>query len=361
VDNKNEIFNVIDRKSERVSELGVLDEVTDERGITLRRVHVEDPSEYSSTREVRQAMITEWDNELQMHPDWLPPIDAENGDIIANNPVSHHIYDSPGMREWRRTLVPSAVALIPMQDPYLTHLPHRLEKVAEGEFVVVGGGEAVDDAARSFFMDALDSIGIRTRAKIMADTARQYVDDTQGTLWVSLACGAAMPVLDALKSINQEETTTKLHLIDIDEGTLESARQLAEGNGLVQGEDFITYPRNLLKDMIASDRLVAELGEESATMVDALGIFEYFSDTRSVQFLQNAYRLVKPGGALVIANMLSNRPELDFNQRGIGWPKIYPRALDEIIAIAGEAGVPLDKVTITVPQDGVYAVLELKK
>jgi hypothetical protein len=59
--------------------------------------------------------------------------------------------------------------------------------------------------------------------------------------------------------------------------------------------------------------------------------------------------------------MLSSRPELAFNQRGIGWPKIYPRSLEGIAGIAAAADMPLDKMTVTVPEDGVYAVVEIKK
>lgn len=96
-------------------------------------------------------------------------------------------------------------------------------------------------------------------------------------------------------------------------------------------------------------------------MVDALGIFEYFDDQRSVLFLKNAYRLVRPGGVMVAANMLSDRPELAFNQRGIGWPKIFLRSREELKQLVVRAGVPVDCMAMTIPEDGVYAVVEMRK
>ena len=63
--------------------------------------------------------------------------------------------------------------------------------------------------------------------------------------------------------------------------------------------------------------------------------------------------------ALVVANMLSDRPQLAFNQRGAGWPHIYPRSIDELVRLVELAGLPLDRTTVHVPQDGVYAVVEI--
>lgn len=340
----------------------VLDEIQDERGINLRRVHVDDVSETSPTRHDRQAAIALNDEQLRANPDWTAPqLDSKDRSLILNNPVSEWVYEgSPAMYEWHSALIPTAEALVPMQRPDITKLPIRTEMDKDGNVVDVRGGGPIDEVARSFFTDALDSIGLRTRAKIMTEIARGYIDAEEDTTWVSLACGAAIPVLEALKSIKNDNHQVHLQLVDIDRGTLSFARQLALEEGLEEGRDFTPEVRNLVADMIISDSFT-EGREESAMMVDALGILEYFNDKRSATFLGNAYKLVKPGGALVFANMLSDRQELEFNRRGIGWPKIYPRSLEEIIEITDNADLPPENVTITVPEDGVYAVIEVKK
>lgn len=339
----------------------VLDEVVDERGVTLRHVRVKDISEQSPTREAMQDRIAAYDKYLVENPDLLPPQSGDDGQLFDLNVVSAEIYDSPGMRDWRRELVPNAEALIPMQRPDITNLPLYRVFSRAGEIVDIKGGQEVDEVARSFYTDALDSIGIRTRAAVMSDTARRYVQPGEHSKWVSLACGAALPVLEALKVVSRNGADAHLTLVDYNQGTLLTAQEMAEGGGLVEGDQFSIKNRNLVTDMIISDKFVQEYGEESAAMVDALGIFEYFNDERSAAFLHNSYRLVKPGGALVIANMLSSRPELDFNQRGIGWPKIYPRSIKEIIDIVAAAGIDTGAVTVTIPEDGVYGVVEIKK
>lgn len=248
------------------------------------------------------------------------------------------------MREWRTELVPSAKALYPLQRPGSTHLP---------------SGGVVDELARSFFFDAIDSIGIRTRARIMGSVMEKYALPGRATHWVSLASGAAVPVLDAAARFDGS-TSLLIDLVDYDQNALDFAQYLFQQQN-VRGVTMRMHRRNLIKDMIVTDVLVQDLGEEQITMVDALGIFEYFDDERSVPFLSNAYRLVKPGGVMVAANMLSDRPELAFNQRGIGWPKIFPRSCDELKQLFARGGVPLDCVTMTVAEDRVYVVAELKK
>jgi cyclopropane fatty-acyl-phospholipid synthase-like methyltransferase len=111
--------------------------------------------------------------------------------------------------------------------------------------------------------------------------------------------------------------------------------------------------------MVVSDKLVQELGEHSAELVDGLGIFEYFSAPEAVHFIRHALRVVKPGGVLIISNMLTTSPQLAFLLRCIGWPTLYPRTLLELREIVLAAGVDLKNVTVTLPHDGVYAVLEI--
>jgi hypothetical protein len=47
-----------------------------------------------------------------------------------------------------------------------------------------------------------------------------------------------------------------------------------------------------------------------------LGIFEYFNDTDAVIFSSAAGRT---GGAVIVSNMLTSSPQIDFVLRGIGW------------------------------------------
>ena len=156
------------------------------------------------------------------------------------------------------------------------------------------------------FMHSLDAIAIRSRAAIMSDFARRYTtSDGSVTRWTSIACGAAIPVLDAVEK-HVGTAAVQLKLIDFDPNALDHARDKAVDRGLVEAEQFELLKRNVVKDLIVSDNLVRELGAESQQFVDMLGIFEYIADEfdgfkSAAAFLANAFQLVKPGGALVAA------------------------------------------------------------
>jgi hypothetical protein len=58
--------------------------------------------------------------------------------------------------------------------------------------------------------------------------------------------------------------------------------------------------------------------------------------------------------------MLTSSPQIDFVLRGIGWEDIHPRSLQQLQDIHLAAGVPVENVTVVVPKDGVYAVMEIR-
>ncbi|MFP2506250.1 class I SAM-dependent methyltransferase [Buttiauxella gaviniae] len=265
--------------------------------------------------------------------------------IRCRNKLSELAYHNrPALAEWRCQLVPTALALWAVQHP----LAERL----------ISGGE-MDINSRPWFIHANDARGIRSRAKVMAAIADIHLNTRVSGNWISLACGAAVPVLKTLRGAKLKAQKFTLLLIDHDRQSLKFARGLATQYGLVEGHHFQLLMRNLFDRMIASDKLVQELGEQSAELVDGLGIFEYFSQSEAVCFIRHALRLVKPGGVLIISNMLKTSPQIDFALRCVGWTTIYPRTLFELRDIILAAGINLKNVTVTLPSDGVYAVLEI--
>jgi len=345
-----EVIQGIDPALRSGVEYNTIDEHVDDDGVMIRRVSFFDISDQSPTRLAVRDRIAGYVQKVSLHPEWEGPrveiTGAGNKELICN-PVAAEMYASmPAMTSWRTELVPGAVALYPLQYPEERYLPNGVE---------------IDDLTRAMFTDSLDAIGIRTRAKVMSHVAAGYINEKETTNWTSLACGAAVPVLNAIQDNSEMINGINLKLVDFDPIALEFASDLAENRGLIEGEDFELMNRNLLKELIATDRLVKELGEESMELVDALGIFEYFSEKYSAKFLANAYKLVKPDGVLVAANMLDTHPEIHFNQRVIGWPTIYPRSIERLKSTIKEAGIDLENVSMTIPSDSIYAVFEIKK
>jgi hypothetical protein len=78
-------------------------------------------------------------------------------------------------------------------------------------------------------------------------------------------------------------------------------------------------------------------------------------------FLRVALQFAQPsGGTVVLSNMLDTHPQLDFVLRVVQWPYIQPRSISGLSAMIEQAGVAKDKVTLLLPDDGVYAVAVIR-
>jgi hypothetical protein len=332
----------------------------DETGIEVERVKIADGCENEPGRLETQLAITYIDQLLIDNPSWQAPYFDTNIQQVIFDPAnesSKALYDnSETLRGWAiDALQAHAAALYALQRPYTEKLPT---------------GDAIDDKSRAFFFHGLDAIGIRTRAKIMTEISTRYLNDKPAARWVSLACGGAVPVIDALKE-SEDMGMIHLDLVDFNKDALNFASGLASREASLQKvptynqenelRSYTTHEINLIRGLIASDSLVDQFGEKNSDMVDALGIFEYFSKKDSTTFLRNAYRLVRDDGVMVIANMLSDRPQMEFNKRAVGWPKLYPRSTEELAEIVIDAGIDPQNARIIIPDDSIYAVVEIKK
>lgn len=262
---------------------------------------------------------------MKANPELLPPLleEGENGlpRLIPQHLHSDQAYRTrPAMAAWRARLVPSAAG-----------------------------------ALRAGAVCGAKSAG-RAPARRYADGQRK-----PPVVYPRQRCHRrAIPVLEALRTAKLDGQKVHLSLVDDDPVALRWAETMAAQEGLNVGEQLTLLKRHLVHTLIRSDDLVLELGEHQAELVDALGIFEYFNDVDAVIFLQRALRLVKPGGAVIVSNMLTTSPQIDFILRCIGWAHIFPRSLQQLQDIHLAAGIPVENVTVIVPKDGVYAVMEIR-
>lgn len=319
---------------------------TNELGIDVWRVHVFDESQQSPTAHQTKALLDSWDEEIAASGQLEPPIfDKENARVIPRNPASARFYEHNDIQEWGQ-MMPTARALY-----YLTHL----------DVQHLPSGQQIGPAMHRFMLEMDDGIGIRTRKRLAASLVEQSVSQAPGEAveCLSLACGAADLMLETTSGFAGK---VKLNLVDRDDEALNLGRQIAADENLQEDQDFRILNRDLIRTMIASDDLVQEIGPGSQQVVDAIGINEYFGDSAAAKFLANAYKCVAPGGMLITANMLSDRPQMHINRAAIGWPdSVKPRSLEELRDMLDKAGLPLGNSRILIPDDGVYAVMVVEK
>lgn len=280
----------------------------------------------------------------------------------------------PGVEDWLE-LIPTASALDLLYDP-------SIERLANGK--------PVSPEVRDWVCNILDAQGIRSRGEIVqAILARHAID--QASLgateqqWVSLACGAAQPVCQALRHIKESgNPTPRVTLVDLDRSALRAAQTYAQVMKVKQSIDVrcmnILHPQGLALPAIDAQTNVAaralrrQIGLEAATYdaVDAVGILEYVPEVLSDEsptalqvnaatFLANAAQLVKPGGLLLVGNMRDTHPQLGFTLNVVQWPHIQPRSIETMQRIAGAACLGDWQVDVYCPDDGVYALYAMRR
>ncbi|MBF1023977.1 MAG: hypothetical protein HXK97_01970 [Candidatus Nanogingivalaceae bacterium] len=280
----------------------------------------------------------------------------------------------PGVEDWLE-LIPTASALDLLYDP-------SIERLANGK--------PVSPAVRDWACNILDAHGIRSRGEIVQDILTKQAID-QASLgateqqWVSLACGAAQPVCQALRHIKESgNPTPRVALVDLDRSALRAAQTYAQAMKVGQSTDIlrmnILHPQGLAlpavdaQTNVAARALRRQVGLEGAVYdaVDAVGILEYVPEVLSDEsptalqvnaatFLAHAAQLVKPGGLLLVGNMRDTHPQLGFTLNVVQWPHIQPRSIEAMQRIAGAAGLGDWQVDVYCPDDGVYALYAMRR
>jgi SAM-dependent methyltransferase len=316
--------------------------------LTLQRVSVPDAYALAPARAELDAEISELTLLAAQHPS-APAGTAPD----FSNPAVARLFDAdrrPALTHWRRHHVPTAAALVPLQRP---------------DRRMLADGTPFSQQDDDWYRHSLDAIGIRSRAAIMRDVLERSVaaSGKRTHRWLSLACGASIPVFEAAQSLRAKGHDVELTLADFDGNALELARELAADYGLSGCVECVRM------NVLSADRL-ASFSSGAYEVIDILGLFEYLDDadrttrrgdsTRvtlgAVGLLHAARRLLAPGGTLVFANMLDSHPQLAFTLNVIQWPYLTPRSVDEVDALMSAAGLPAEASSAFVAEDGVYAV-----
>ncbi len=249
---------------------------------------------------------------------------------------------------------PTAIALEPLQ---------RLEQ--GGKWLQKG---QLDDRSLELFTNMIDGIGLRSRARIYSQRLVEYAEESEldGISILSLGSGAAVPNIEATKKLEAKGKAAHWRFYDYDAQALMFAEALVEENDF----QFSTFDYGPIWLNPVTDRLEPKgqsyvrafsVEDESMDIVDALGLWEYLKSEDATKFASKLFEKVKPGGSMIVSNMLPSRPQREFNQRAVGWPGLYLRSDTDLLDIVTAAGIDTRQVTMTHAQDGVYVVMEIKK
>ena len=327
---------------------------------TRRDVRVGDETDFN-------PQLRDWYNEqgnimeatLRSQPHWgKTVIEKGHVEIADNNEAAKWLYNNPDgspsqLIAWAERF-PTAIALEPLQ---------RLEK---GGGWLPGGGP--DERSLQLYTYMYDAIGLRSRARIYSSRLVEIAQDNDLSEMniVSLGSGASVPNIQATRALENKDKAVNWKFFDYDPEALMFAQKLVEENNF-EASTFDYGPEHLNSETgkfePTGQNYLRAFGEkdESADIVDALGLWEYLKPGEAVRFAQTLFKKVKPGGSLIVSNMLPSRPHREFNERAVGWPGLYLRSETDLLDIVEEAGIDTKQVTMSHARDGVYVVMEIHK
>lgn len=330
-----------------------------------RLVAVGDESDRDPVK--RQAFFekaNQFEAMLLNHPEWGATHlgDPEKGElkgelyVDSNNIPAVDLYYEDGretqMYEWGHQMI-QAIALEPLQN-----------LGRGGQFLAMGH---LDRRSLERFTYMPDGRGLRSRQHVYADLlvqqAHRTPDDTLHI--VSLGSGASVPNIEASQRI-EAETGKHIdwNLFDLDPNALRHAQAMTSKAGLFLSS-FAFGPMSSDPEKPGfKGRSYIEarhIENESLDAVDALGLWEYLQPNQAEMFLKMMYPKLKPGASMIVSNMRKKRPHPEYNKRAVGWPEIIMRSDEDLLGIVKKANIDTEQVRITTPEDGVYAVMEIRK
>lgn len=307
--------------------------------------------------ELEQIAAAYYNGESGLHRKRLSSPDTQN-------PATQRLMEVvDGAEDWLR-LIPSAAALDPLYDPRQPMLR---------------SGDRIHPKLQHWFMNVADARGIRSRAHVLQSVLVDHAQAAESApRWLSLACGAAQPVLTAAAEVTRlRSDPPEVTLADLDRAALRLAKNYAAERGL--SRQVHLRRRNVLDPtgFARASRLACQGWGDQFDVVDAVGLLEYLKPqdwsytyrgvitsrkklAGAVTFLRNAFACVKPGGSLVVGNMLDTHPQLGFTLDVVQWPHIQPRSLEAMFDIFKSAGLT-GHLDVYLPSDGVYAVYVIRK
>ncbi|HET8689852.1 MAG TPA: class I SAM-dependent methyltransferase family protein [Candidatus Saccharimonadales bacterium] len=304
-------------------------------GLAKYEVNVED--RYHRRRYLMERrLFAAFTNQLQHYLAKRPHIDFDH----PRNFVRRLVYLPPGIRAWS-AYMPGGLAT------YSVHNPEHKR---------LAGGRKVDYMTRALFRHSTDALGIRSRAYVLSYLVAKMVEskNLKSVKWLSLASGSGQPVYDTLDDL--PTTAFSVVITDHDQASLDFAKQIYKfERPHVKKIDFVQL------DVLNGTQLERLMDKTKPDLVDAMGLFEYLRPAAASGLLRRIYERLPKGAELVFTNMSSGNPHRDLHQRGLGWPGVIVRSINEVAGILDNAGIPAKSVEVYSPTDRVYNIYRVIK
>lgn len=132
----------------------------------------------------------------------------------------------------------------------------------------------------------------------------------------SMACGPAREIFDVYQMVDHPKKL-RVNLIDIDEKAIEFVKREAEQFGILDNINLVKA--NLI--YLARGRINIEFLPQD--LVYTIGLIDYFTDKYVLSLINYIYKILKPGGKVILGNFYSESQYKAFMDYLLEWKLIH--------------------------------------
>ena len=174
------------------------------------------------------------------------------------------------------------------------------------------------------FLRILNAKAVRNRARVVTSLLlgeiEQQSENNNPVRILSIACGSAQPLLDAVYKAKQRNPKLSITLVmtDIDRKILRKCRERAESLNIS------------IETKLCHVDKITDINSQFE-IIEILGLLDYMSDTKTVEIFDNIKNLLTPNGKIFTCNIRPN-PEIAFMEEVMEWKMLYrsPKGLKKL-------------------------------
>jgi SAM-dependent methyltransferase len=202
-----------------------------------------------------------------------------------------------------------------------------------------------------------NSKGVRNRLKIVTNEIKEIMNGRlnghETINVVSIAAGSARGVIEALDETKTDNKKINVYFVDKSPEALIYSKDLIKNYSIGKKENYsfqwINATVNEFLDSV----------EEKFSIVEMVGLMDYFDDERAEKIFNKINSVMKEGGYFITAN-INHNSEKRFVTKAIGWPMIY-RSAEHLARVVHQAGFCLDEITTYYEPLKVHSIVVSKK
>ncbi len=209
---------------------------------------------------------------------------------------------------------------------------HSLETMYTKE-KTVRAKSAWESFANNFWHNIISQPkAIRNRLKIVEKILKKEINQliasgNEVTIY-NLGGGSSRAVIQSLSKL-KPKVLGKIHVSTLDKSpkALDLGKQLAKSYKVDKQFNWIEGNIRNVANLLPTN---------SADLVEMVGLLDYFDHSESVNIISAIYKILKPNGVFLVANVHPNN-EAEF-VKNVGWPKMHYKTAEELSAILSESG-----------------------